>query len=181
MEFIMQIKQTDLWPTRIWEIEDIFDEQFNQNLLEELLQWREEFGSWTGVNPNHFNSDKPLINIARNKFMEIIEECVSPLFGEEWPEIERKFQKGWLHVCPPGTYTNVHPHDGATMAMVYYLQADKNSGDLVLIDPRRGSDITDVKTRCSKCINYTPKVGKMIIIPGYLFHEVLQNNSNRNR
>jgi len=54
----MEITATNLWPTRIWEIEDLFDGQFNKDFLTELLQWREEYGPWTGPNPNHWKSDK---------------------------------------------------------------------------------------------------------------------------
>ena len=177
----MQIKQTDLWPTRIWEIEDIFDEQFNQNLLEELLQWKQEYGPWTGLNPNYYNSDKPFINIAREKFMNIVRDITKPLFGESYSELEYNFSKGWLLISPPGSHTNLHPHDRANLAIVYYLQTADNCGDLVLVDPRRGTDITNVTAACDKCIRYTPKVGKLMIIPGYILHEVMQNNSDITR
>ena len=177
----MKIKETVLWPTKIWEVEDLFDEQFNTDLLKELLEWRKEFGPWTGLYPNHFNSDKPLINVLRNKFMEIAQEITKPLFGDSWSEIVHKFSKGWLLESPPGSQTGIHPHDNAAMAIVYYLQADEKAGDLVLVDPRRGTDITNVGTACDKCIKFTPKVGKLIIIPGYVLHQVYQNNSDRTR
>jgi len=31
----MKIKETVLWPTKIWEIDDLFDDQFNKGFLAE--------------------------------------------------------------------------------------------------------------------------------------------------
>ena len=175
---IMKIKETNLWPTRVWEVEDLFDEEFNNSLLEELLLWKEEYGPWTGLRPNYFRSDKPLINIAREKFMDIIKEVTKPYFGDSFLKIKYDFSKGWLMETPPGSCVNIHPHDSASLAMIYYLQTTDNCGDLVLVDPRRGGDFTQVITVCGKCKRYTPTVGKLIIIPGYILHEVMQNNSD---
>lgn len=177
----MEIKATNLWPTRIWEIEDLFDEQFNKDFLTELLQWREEYGPWTGPNPNHWKSDKPLITIVKNKLMDVIKDITLPLFEEHYDNIVHEFGRSWLHITKPTKNTPVHPHDGTAMSIVYWLQTPENSGELIMIDPRRGTDITNAKSGCDKWIKITPKAGKILIFPSYVLHLVEQNNSDKDK
>jgi hypothetical protein len=68
----MEIKETLLWPTRIWEVENLFDDEFNNNLLEELLLWREEYGPWTGSLPEGL-SEQFMISIKTPKDTQLIE------------------------------------------------------------------------------------------------------------
>ena len=113
--------------------------------------------------------------------MEVLKDITLPLFEDQYDNIVHEFGRGWLHVTKPTKGTGVHPHDGTAMSIVYWLQIPENSGNLIMIDPRRGTDITNAKVGCDKWVKITPKVGKIIIFPSYVLHLIEQNNSNEDR
>jgi hypothetical protein len=59
---------------------------------------------------------------------------------------------------------------------VYYIKATGNEGNLRLINP-----LTYDKFVVDLNFEITPITGKLILFPGWLKHQVLQNNSNNER
>lgn len=100
--------------------------------------------------------------------------------------------RGWAISLQYGNSNDFHTHAYSHLAVVYYLQADKNiHPDLEIIDPRpphilsrinRFSNVTFTKNKndiSSNLVTYkvSSEEGKLVIMPGYLVHGVMTNMS----
>ena len=86
----------------------------------------------------------------------------------------------WTNVNEPGSTNVLHSHNADTFAAVYYLQG-KNTGGLKFSNP--ANLLNDCNPRSPfvrDCIVH-PGDGDLVLWPGWVPHEVLRNNSNRQR
>ena len=97
---------------------------------------------------------------------------------------------GRQNVIPPGQNDSPHHHPGIVLVGVYYVQADDNSGDILLHDPRGAIPTfwTDPQTRRDgpekdgrTFHRITPVEGMLLLFPNYVIHSVEANLSNRVR
>ena len=85
----------------------------------------------------------------------------------------------------PGKNNSPHHHPDCMLAVVYYVKVPKDSGDILLHDPR-GSILwqdpqarTDITWKSHRPYHkITPVPGMLLIFPGYLIHSVEHNLSN---
>lgn len=84
-------------------------------------------------------------------------------------------------------YNVAHCHPGTYYAAVYYAQAEEGHGALVVNDPRPAaafslphSETEDIKYN-QPSINIEPVQGDMILMPGWLFHSVLGNETETDK
>jgi len=95
----------------------------------------------------------------------------------------------WAIINPPGNSNRVHIHPGCLWSGVYYIQAPEACGDIEFIDSRTAQIMNPVRYRpdrqmprdCWPKVNYTPKPGRMIIFPSWLYHGVFPNMSQADR
>ena len=97
----------------------------------------------------------------------------------------------WAVINKPQTYNSLHHHlKGLTfnyLSGVFYLQVPKDSGALVLHDPRPQSEILAPPKKEGESIHtssrvlWTPKTNDLIFFPSWLNHEVEVNNSQEER
>ena len=86
----------------------------------------------------------------------------------------------WTNVNEPGSTNVLHSHNADTFAAVYYLQG-KNTGPLKFINP--ANLLNDCNPRAPfvrDCIVH-PGDGDLILWPSWVPHEVLRNESDRQR
>ncbi|MHB8728057.1 MAG: putative 2OG-Fe(II) oxygenase [Sulfuricaulis sp.] len=76
----------------------------------------------------------------------------------------------WLNVMQPGDVTHAHTHDDTDelLSGVYYIDAPRDSGRLVLFDAGRREEIE-------------PIAGRFVFFAPDLLHEVTRNVSDRAR
>ena len=92
----------------------------------------------------------------------------------------------WSIINPPGSSNRAHIHPGCIWSGVYYVQAPRNSGRIVFIDPRTQNLMTPVKyipgakrpRNCWTRVRHKPVAGRMLVFPSWLYHSV---NPNRSR
>ena len=91
----------------------------------------------------------------------------------------------WSIINPPGSSNKVHIHPGCHWSGVYYVAAPENAGDIEFTDPRTPHIMTQpsfqpgqkrTKENWTK-VRFTPKPGKMILFPSWLYHGVDPNLS----
>jgi uncharacterized protein (TIGR02466 family) len=94
----------------------------------------------------------------------------------------------WSIINNKHDYNSSHSHTNALWSGVYYVKADKDSGNLNLYDPRLQAHTTHHYTNGEKLhdINYTrmefaPTTGKCLIFPGWLIHDVSPSKSDNDR
>jgi len=92
----------------------------------------------------------------------------------------------WSIINPPGSSNKSHIHPGSHWSGVYYVQAPKNAGDIEFTDPRTSHVMNQPSFEPNKQrskenwtkVRFTPKAGKMLLFPSWLYHGVDPNMSN---
>jgi len=91
----------------------------------------------------------------------------------------------WSIINPPGSSNRAHVHPGCMWSGVYYIQAPKGAGDIEFIEPRTAHLMNQPKYRpnakrpkeCWTKVRFTPKPGRMLLFPSWLYHGVDPNMS----
>jgi len=99
-----------------------------------------------------------------------------------------KISNMWSIINKKHDYNSSHSHTNALWSGVYYVKADKDSGNLNLYDPRLQAHTTHHYTNDKELheLNYTsmkftPHTGKCLIFPGWLIHDVSPSKSDNDR
>jgi uncharacterized protein (TIGR02466 family) len=123
-----------------------------------------------------------LINIVEKKFNEIhknlgLSESQFHIISEAWVNINNNIN-----------IDSAHCHPGRVFSAVYYLEAQKNCGDLIFINPNKALSHVIHPTLVStyNCFNehnhrVIPAAGLLVIFPSYLEHYVRVNFSGQDR
>lgn len=93
----------------------------------------------------------------------------------------------WSIINAPGSSNKAHIHPGCHWSGVYYIHAPEKSGDIEFTDPRTAHIMNQPSFAPKKQrgkenwtkVQYTPKAGKMIIFPSWLYHGVAPNFSEK--
>jgi len=80
----------------------------------------------------------------------------------------KKTERFWFNINRPGEYNKWHQHFPDGESCVLYIKVPKNSGDIVF-------------RKDTEHLTITPKEGMIIIFPGWLEHQVLENKSSDTR
>jgi uncharacterized protein (TIGR02466 family) len=91
----------------------------------------------------------------------------------------------WSIINPPGSANRAHIHPGCTWSGVYYIHTPDGCGNIEFIDPRTENMMFQPrympnKKRPKHCwtkANLTPRPGRMLIFPSWLYHAVAPNLS----
>jgi len=91
----------------------------------------------------------------------------------------------WSIINGPGSFNKAHIHPGSFWSGVYYVAAPENCGDIEFTDPRTENVIRQPsyipnQSRPREAwtkVKYTPRPGKMIMFPSWLYHAVDPNLS----
>ena len=174
------------FPTMIY-IKDFPDsEKLNKYLEPKIIQCSQHDKGVTKTNAGGWHSKTDM-----NK-----KEEYNPLTRELFNMQEEIYQKEnlnrnpvcgnmWANINYPKCYNRPHIHPNSLFSGVYFVKTPKNSGNLVLYDPRPGVQMTmpdrkDIKLSPElwREIHYEPKAGRCIMFPSWLWHEVKPNQSN---
>lgn len=88
------------------------------------------------------------------------------------PMEDLKIFMSWLTKIGPGNTSSKHCHDPSTLVGVYYCSSETNQGKLRLFN----SLPKEFQTHQYVDIEIEP--GKLVLFPGWLYHEVQENQSN---
>jgi uncharacterized protein (TIGR02466 family) len=109
-------------------------------------------------------------------------------YAEQYHEYEYKqdyftMPEGWVECSNPGEYNLfAHNHRLTHIACVYYMSCDDNTGNLDLIDPRGSLGYISLNNQASyNVFSFKPKVGQLLLFPGWLTHYVHPNKGETTR
>ena len=90
--------------------------------------------------------------------------------------------ESWVNLNDKGGYNKVHHHGMFSLSGVMYLKCPKDSGRLLLKDPRPAVYFNNSLIKnAGEEIVIEPEEGLIVFFPGFLEHSVEQNNSNQTR
>ncbi|XAT61230.1 hypothetical protein GN278_11050 [Rhodobacteraceae bacterium Araon29] len=182
------------FPTLVFNIICADHEALNEYLLNLINAERErdqkgiersnfrKLGGWHSHNNLHRETDyKPItdrVNQAGRR--------ISRQLGYH-PEKHLKIGTMWSIINAPGSSNKAHVHPGCHWSGVYYVQTPKNAGDIEFTDPRtphvmNQPSFAPKKQRSKENwtkVRFTPKAGKMLIFPSWLYHSVDPNMSDQ--
>jgi uncharacterized protein (TIGR02466 family) len=177
------------FPTMIY-IKDFPDsEKLNKYLEDHIMRWSQNDKGVSKTNAGGWHSETDMN--TREEYDPLTRELFNmqeEIYQKE--NLNRKPVCGnmWANVNYPKCYNRPHLHPNSLFSGVYYVTAPKNSGNLMLYDPRPGVQMTMPNRKKGKVspefwreVHYEPKAGRCIMFPSWLWHEVKPNESNDTR
>ena len=130
-----------------------------------------------------YDNTQGLVNEIRSLAFEL-----SEFYQQKDPTFRKTTQKEnqhfiintWTNVNEPGSTNSLHHHSGVSFACVYYLQGT-DTGRLVFRQPGIIFDHSNPKSPFSHHTSYAPEDGDLIMWPSWMPHEVMYNESDRQR
>ena len=189
-----QVKEQNLFPTQvfIFQVPSEPAQHLNASLLNLIYAERERdidglkrsnhpaLGGWHSQNFLH----------KQPEYAEIVEviNSVGAEIGKtnNYSESHHlKIGTMWSIINGPGSYNQSHVHPKCLWSGVYYVKTPENCGNISFTDPRiahvmRPAVFSAQGARPKSCwtkVNYTPKPGKMLVFPSWLYHAVAPNLS----
>jgi len=185
----IDVKATDLFPTRIWTARlDFLSESFPRWLALARSFRATHPAPAGGSNRRGWNSDKalfgrpefaPLHDAARTVFSAVFTQMRTPFAAPGSYELE-----AWLNISDPGGFNAVHSHPGVLLSGVFYLSTPAGSGSLVLRDPRPGVALGPFSgdgPNCRQLVRVRPVPGLLCVFPNWLEHDVEPNEGQESR
>ena len=180
-----QNAQNLFWKSPIWEVQTRFDEQFNEQLLEEIYSIGKDIVLGNDRSPKNsiWDYSRPNLDILKQEIIDIVEKTII----QEIPEIRMlnlqgcEHFMGWINVREPGERLEVHGHTESAIAATYYLRAKEGCGDIVLFDTADAIDWDRNDISGSPYIRarrFKPVEGRLIFFPSYVLHGVKGNGGN---
>ena len=184
----MKLFQDDLFPTRIFLVDDLLEEEYVDSMRKDIIKSAKE-------NPRVNWQSHPRLQHEK-KYKALVDKIklVSEKYFSDmsWQVQQYQITDMWSNILKPGEMHRPHTHSNNILSGVYYLQAkpdDKNSVATAAIqfyDPRPQTRIlvpgvNENKKENSSIWFYPSVVNRMLMFPSWLEHHVPINNSNIER
>ena len=169
-----------LWPTPVGIFEHPDFERINSEILkhDELrgANWFAKKSVWD------LKEEYPILQEMYDWMLQCSAEYCAEHFGVEYRPEYFAHTHGFINYRGRGEEVMMHTHRLTTLAMTYYVNVTNDTGDIRLLDPR--STLGWVSIDAGVPYNqytYKPKNGTMILFPGWVMHQVVQNQSDQER
>lgn len=116
------------------------------------------------------------------KFIDIHVQKYIALVGA-WTPVPVKLAHSWINFVEKGSSQDWHQHQDAVISGTYYYQTSGNDGDIVFRTPNQFVELElfPLGSTVDKFYNVKPKVGKLVLFPGWLAHSVETNTDDNTR
>jgi uncharacterized protein (TIGR02466 family) len=100
-----------------------------------------------------------------------------------WEPMPNKLAHSWINFVETGARQDWHQHQDAVIAGTYYYQTSEDDGDIVFRTPNQFVELElfPLGSTVDKFYNIKPKVGKIVLFPGWLAHSVRKNTQDNTR
>ena len=88
-------------------------------------------------------------------------------------KVDFKITTSMMTLLPPQAVSTSHMHLSSCLVVVYYYKTPDHGGNLRLFNPS-----STLEFHKDEYVDIVPTEGKLIVFPGWLYHQVLKNNSN---
>jgi hypothetical protein len=118
---------------------------------------------------SRYNLSKLYFEVMRcvDKYLKEIKIC---------SKVELKTHVAVMTSLGPGAESVKHAHHPSCLVVVYYHKAIPEAGNIRLYTPNQYNEFQK-----ETFVDIVPEQGKILVFPGWLYHEVLKNNSDSTR
>jgi uncharacterized protein (TIGR02466 family) len=102
---------------------------------------------------------------------------------DAWEPMPNKLGHSWINIVDKGSRQEWHQHQDASISGTYYYQTSGDDGDITFRTPNPFTDLElfPLGSGVNKFHSVQPKVGKLILFPGWLAHKVEENTQDSTR
>jgi uncharacterized protein (TIGR02466 family) len=102
---------------------------------------------------------------------------------DAWEPMPTKLAHSWINFINAGDNQEWHQHQDAMISGTYYYQTTGDDGDIVFRTPNQFVELEVFPSggTVNKFYNIKPKVGKIVLFPGWLSHKVESNTTASDR
>jgi len=157
----------------------------NEKLGKHIIKWSQKEKGVKKTNVNGWHS--PNIQGENNEYGPLVKELYNlqnEIYKEECIDRQPVLGNMWANINPPGGANEFHIHPNCLFSGVYYVTAPKNSGELIIVDPRPGvQQIKPIRKNeplpkdVWREAVIEPKEGRLLMFPAWLWHRVAINKS----
>jgi uncharacterized protein (TIGR02466 family) len=182
-----EIKKTTLFAADVFHSNVGTPEQ-RQDLIDEILDVKSKFSEGNDrSNPGCWRKDEPCKNIKWlvDEILSILIHIV-PYYEEADPVFKQRYDLDstkmsyWANVNDSGSSNVVHSHKTRQFSACYYLQGD-GTGKIKFTNPANLLSDCNWGSPFTRDFQIPPKDGDLLIWPAWVPHEVMRNESNRQR
>jgi uncharacterized protein (TIGR02466 family) len=100
-----------------------------------------------------------------------------------WEPMPNRLGHSWINIIDTNTWQDWHQHQDATISGTYYYQTSSTDGDISFRTPNQFVELElfPLGSAVNKFYNIQPKVGKIVLFPGWLEHSVGRNPTSDTR
>jgi uncharacterized protein (TIGR02466 family) len=100
-----------------------------------------------------------------------------------WEPMPNQLGHSWINLVDKGSRQDWHQHQDATISGTYYFQTSENDGDITFRTPNQFVELElfPLGSNINKFFSVQPKVGKLVLFPGWLAHCVEENTQDSTR
>jgi uncharacterized protein (TIGR02466 family) len=185
----MKTNLTQLFATPIYEHVPKFDEIFLiQKEISEILETirkNDKFENPFGWNDGVLTNIKQRLNMIDHYQLKNLKSYVEKhtrLYISFIKAYENKnlfLSHSWMNITKDGTFQDSHQHQDSVISGVYYFQTNQKDGNITFETPNpyMALELFPFGQEFYKYFSIIPSVGKIVIFPGWLKHQVEKNNT----
>jgi uncharacterized protein (TIGR02466 family) len=184
----MQLEEKTIFVTSIYS--GYLDNIDSEKILQEAYKIKEfdvgrKMPDYAGWHSNQISVDYVENTTEMIKVVQGIYSAATNVASVMGYERGLTFNVCWLNINGPGHFNEQHRHPSTHLSAVYYLKAEKNSGNISFIRDGRVEDYFPSSVK--NTAHTTPRVSepaltnKFYIFPSHIDHKVDPNMSNEDR
>ena len=177
-----------LFRSDIFVKENVGTEEQRQDLKKQILHAKEnDIGTKSGSNHGCWRSNATYDMEWLYDEMRELSDHANQIYFQDDPVFKSFIESCknrdfniWTNVNEVGSRNVLHTHTDDAWAGIYYLQAEE-TGNLVFTNPANLLLQCNPKSPYTRKTGIKPQDGMLVIWPGWVPHEVLENKSNKQR
>ena len=177
--------------TPVWTTQIENHEKINQELTKFIYNEKENDPKGTRKSniKGWHSKEFDLQNVSLKNFLDALSPKIKEAITDmNWNTSNQsvKITGMWSIINKKDSFNERHHHGNSDLSAAYYVNADKDSGDIVFYDPRHAfifshpltSQVNDLNAQIK---SVTPKNGLLVLFPSYLDHSVNPSHSDKDR
>jgi len=93
-------------------------------------------------------------------------------------DVDFRIKQSWFTRFDRGEYAHKHNHGSCDLSGCYYMQTNGGDGNIRFFNPTQCVNDFNLSELCFEYVSYPPSVGKLLLFPSWLEHDVTENTTD---